>query len=93
MGKEVIIDNVIPTHLESLTAKLREMGYHIETSDDQLLIVGGQKHLKPVDVKTLVYPGFPTDLRRPMTALLTRAKGQASSRTPFTRQDSSTLMS
>lgn len=35
MGKEVIIDNVIPTHLESLTAKLREMGYHIETSDDQ----------------------------------------------------------
>ncbi|MGG1242359.1 UDP-N-acetylglucosamine 1-carboxyvinyltransferase [Bacillus subtilis] len=75
MGKEVIIDNVIPTHLESLTAKLREMGYHIETSDDQLLIVGGQKHLKPVDVKTLVYPGFPTDLQQPMTALLTRAKG------------------
>nr|WGE08146.1 UDP-N-acetylglucosamine 1-carboxyvinyltransferase [Bacillus subtilis] len=75
MGKEVIIDNVIPTHLESLTAKLREMGYHIETSDDQLLIVGGQKNLKPVDVKTLVYPGFPTDLQQPMTALLTRAKG------------------
>lgn len=54
MGKEVIIDNVIPTHLESLTAKLREMGYHIETSDDQLLIVGGQKNLKPVDVKTRI---------------------------------------
>ncbi|MFP9167131.1 UDP-N-acetylglucosamine 1-carboxyvinyltransferase, partial [Enterococcus faecalis] len=51
------------------------MGYHIETSDDQLLIVGGQKNLKPVDVKTLVSPGFPTDLQQPMTALLTRAKG------------------
>ncbi|MDN8842643.1 UDP-N-acetylglucosamine 1-carboxyvinyltransferase, partial [Staphylococcus aureus] len=41
LGKEVIIDNVIPTHLESLTAKLREMGFYIETSDDQLLMLGG----------------------------------------------------
>ncbi|MDM5299756.1 UDP-N-acetylglucosamine 1-carboxyvinyltransferase [Bacillus pumilus] len=75
MGDEVVLDNVIPTHLESITAKLREMGFTIETSNDQLLIVGRNEGLKPVDIKTLVYPGFPTDLQQPMTALLTKAKG------------------
>ncbi|MRX71093.1 UDP-N-acetylglucosamine 1-carboxyvinyltransferase [Bacillus lacus] len=75
MGKEVVIDNVIPLHLESLIAKLREMGLHIETSPDQILVVGGQKKLKAVDVKTLVYPGFPTDLQQPLTSLLTLAEG------------------
>ncbi|MFJ5964280.1 UDP-N-acetylglucosamine 1-carboxyvinyltransferase [Bacillus sp. NPDC093026] len=75
MGDEVVLDNVIPTHLESITAKLREMGFTIETSNDQMLIVGKNEGLKPVDIKTLVYPGFPTDLQQPMTALLTKAKG------------------
>ncbi|MCY7492553.1 UDP-N-acetylglucosamine 1-carboxyvinyltransferase [Bacillus safensis] len=75
MGDEVVLDNVIPTHLESITAKLREMGFIIETSNDQMLIVGRNEGLKPVDIKTLVYPGFPTDLQQPMTALLTKAKG------------------
>ncbi|WLP59339.1 UDP-N-acetylglucosamine 1-carboxyvinyltransferase [Bacillus pumilus] len=75
MGDEVVLDNVIPTHLESITAKLREMGFTIETSNDQMLIVGRNEGLKPVDIKTLVYPGFPTDLQQPMTVLLTKAKG------------------
>ncbi|EID42705.1 UDP-N-acetylglucosamine 1-carboxyvinyltransferase [Parageobacillus thermoglucosidasius] len=74
MGKEVIIDNVIPQHVESLIAKLREMGVHIETSDDQIL-VSSIPDLKAVDVKTLVYPGFPTDLQQPFTSLLTKARG------------------
>jgi UDP-N-acetylglucosamine 1-carboxyvinyltransferase len=74
MGKEVIVDNVIPQHVESLTAKLREMGVHVETSDDQIL-VSSVPALKAVDVKTLVYPGFPTDLQQPFTALLTKAQG------------------
>ncbi|MBY6266725.1 UDP-N-acetylglucosamine 1-carboxyvinyltransferase [Parageobacillus thermoglucosidasius] len=74
MGKEVIIDNVIPQHVESLIAKLREMGVHIETSDDQIL-VSSIPDLKAVDVKTLVYPGFPTDLQQPFTSLLTKAHG------------------
>lgn len=72
-GEKVIIDNVIPQHLESLLAKLREMGVTVEESDEQLLIVPG-KQLKSVDIKTLVYPGFPTDLQQPFTTLLTRAK-------------------
>lgn len=73
-GEEVIIDNVIPTHLESLTAKLREMGVTIIEEDDRL-IVRKNKMLESVDIKTLVYPGFPTDLQQPFTALLTQANG------------------
>lgn len=74
MGSEVIIDNVIPQHLESLTAKLKEMGVSIEEQDDQMRIRSHDK-LKGVDIKTLVYPGFPTDLQQPLTALLTKATG------------------
>jgi UDP-N-acetylglucosamine 1-carboxyvinyltransferase len=51
------------------------MGVRIEESSEQILMVGGQKELKPVDLKTLVYPGFPTDLQQPMTSLLTKANG------------------
>lgn len=71
-GKEVIIDNVISLHIESLLAKLREMGVTIEESGEQLWIAPKDK-LKSVDIKTLVYPGFPTDLQQPFTSLLTKA--------------------
>jgi UDP-N-acetylglucosamine 1-carboxyvinyltransferase len=73
-GEGVLIDNVIPHHLESLIAKLREMGVQIETKDDQVF-VGPAEKMKTVDIKTLVYPGFPTDLQQPLTSLLTRAEG------------------
>lgn len=73
-GEGVLIDNVIPHHLESLTAKLREMGVQIEAGDDQIF-VGPAEKMKAVDIKTLVYPGFPTDLQQPLTALLTNAEG------------------
>jgi UDP-N-acetylglucosamine 1-carboxyvinyltransferase len=76
VGEGVLIDNVIPHHLESLTAKLREMGVPIETGDEQIFI-GKAENLKAVDVKTLVYPGFPTDLQQPFTTLLTKADGSA----------------
>ena len=73
-GEDVLIDNVIPEHLESLIAKLKEMGVKIEQSFEQLRIKGPNK-LTPVDIKTLVYPGFPTDLQQPLTSLLTQAEG------------------
>lgn len=76
VGEGVLIDNIIPHHLESLTAKLREMGVHVEAGDDQVFI-GKSDHYKPIDVKTLVYPGFPTDLQQPFTVLLTKAKGSS----------------
>ncbi len=74
MGNGVTIDNVIPLHLESLIAKLREMGVHIELSDDSVFVRRGQG-LNSVDIKTLVYPGFATDLQQPFTALLTSTEG------------------
>ncbi|MGM7634757.1 UDP-N-acetylglucosamine 1-carboxyvinyltransferase [Bacillus sp. Hm123] len=76
VGGGLVIDNVIPLHLESLTAKLREMNIPIEMADDKIF-VGKADRLKAVDIKTLVYPGFPTDLQQPFTSLLTKAEGSA----------------
>ncbi|ADI00661.1 UDP-N-acetylglucosamine 1-carboxyvinyltransferase [Salisediminibacterium selenitireducens] len=75
VGKRVEIDNVIPLHLESLISKLREMNIDIETRDDSVVISNGRTEKMPVDVKTLVYPGFATDLQQPFTSLLTEANG------------------
>ncbi|KMY55686.1 MULTISPECIES: UDP-N-acetylglucosamine 1-carboxyvinyltransferase [Bacillaceae] len=75
-GDGIVIDNVIPLHLESLTAKLREMNVPVEIGDDKIF-VGKAEKLKAVDVKTLVYPGFPTDLQQPFTSLLTKAEGSS----------------
>ncbi|MFV9510384.1 UDP-N-acetylglucosamine 1-carboxyvinyltransferase [Tepidibacillus sp. LV47] len=71
---DITLLNVIPKHLESLSAKLREMGVIVEEYDDSIRVVG-QSVYKAVDIKTLPYPGFPTDLQQPMSALLTKAKG------------------
>lgn len=76
VGEGILIDNVIPQHLESVTAKLREAGVQIEVADDQMFISRGEG-LKAVDIKTLVYPGFPTDLQQPFTSLLTKANGSS----------------
>ncbi|SEO22908.1 UDP-N-acetylglucosamine 1-carboxyvinyltransferase [Amphibacillus marinus] len=76
IGEDVLIDNVIPQHLEPLLAKLREMGVEIEEGEEQLRI-RSSSHLSAVDIKTLVHPGFPTDLQQPFTSLLTKAEGTA----------------
>lgn len=76
-GDSVVVDNVIPHHLESLIAKMREMNIQIDTNDDQIIVTGTSKVLKAVDIKTLVYPGFPTDLQQPFSVLLTKANGTA----------------
>lgn len=70
----VLIDNVIPKHLEAMTAKLEEMGVEVIEMDESIRIIG-RSNYSPIDVKALVYPGFPTDLQSPMTTLLTQAEG------------------
>ncbi|MFC5589187.1 UDP-N-acetylglucosamine 1-carboxyvinyltransferase [Sporosarcina soli] len=75
-GNGITIDNVIPHHVEALTAKLREMGVNIEEGEEQIFIPKSRK-LQAVDVKTLVYPGFPTDLQQPFSVLLTQAVGSS----------------
>ena len=57
VGDGILIDNVIPSHMESFIAKLREMGVHVETNDDQIY-VGRADKLKAVDIKTLVIQDF-----------------------------------
>jgi len=71
---EVLVKNVIPKHLESITAKLVEMGATITEYDDSVLVKGSD-HLKAVKIKTLPYPGFPTDLQQPMAVLLSLTEG------------------
>src|SRR5690606_26681990 len=73
---DVIIDNIIPKHMEAVTAKLQEMGAHVYEMDESIRVVG-QPRYASVDVKALVYPGFATDLQSPMTSLLTQAKGMS----------------
>ncbi len=70
----VVIDNVIPKHLEALTAKLLEMGVGIEELDESIRVIGRARY-EHADVKALIYPGFATDLQSPMTSLLTQAEG------------------
>ena len=73
-GGDVIIDGCIPTHMDALSAKLLEMGVKVTNGDDAIRVhVVGPR--RAINVKTQVYPGFPTDLQQPMSALLTTAKG------------------
>ncbi len=76
-AEEVIIENIIPQHLESLLSKLQEMGVDINVELDKVTIKKAH-HLKPVDIQTLSYPGYATDLQQPMTPLLTQANGKSS---------------
>ena len=73
-GGEVLIDNVIPKHLECITAKLLEMGVEVEERDDAVL-VRRKGPLSRTNVKTLPYPGFPTDMQPQIAAVLCLAQG------------------
>lgn len=73
---DITIKNVIPKHLESIGAKLKEMGAMVEEGDDSVRVyVEGD--LKGVSVKTAPYPGFPTDVQQPMSALLSVVNGKS----------------
>ncbi len=75
-GKYLKIDNIIPEHLESLISKFIELGVDIEVGQDYCLI-NKKNGYRPTNIKTLVYPGFPTDLQQPFMVLLTQCKGKS----------------
>lgn len=75
-GGEVRLNNVIPKHLESISAKLIEMGVEI-IEDEDAVTVKSRGRLKAVNVKTLPYPGFPTDVQQPMCTILSVAQGRS----------------
>ena len=73
-GGEVLVKNVIPRHLECISAKLRETGTIVQEYEDSVLVKGASV-LRRVNIKTLPYPGFPTDMQPPMGALMCVANG------------------
>lgn len=74
-GGNVLIKNVVPDHLKAVIAKLRECGADIQMLEEGVLVRGDVNPIISTDVKTLPYPGFPTDMQSPFMALLTVAKG------------------
>ena len=73
-GGDVTITGAIPSHMESLSAKLLEMGVSVYCEDDLIRVRSGGS-FRSVNVKTQGYPGFPTDLQQPLSTLLTVARG------------------
>lgn len=73
---DVLIKNVIPTHLEAVSAKLKEMGVEITEYEDSIRVKSDSRP-KSVSIKTLPYPGFPTDMQQPVSVLLALADGTA----------------
>lgn len=73
-GGDVTVKNIIPKHMDSLTAKLAEMGVRIEKHDDSIRVMADGR-LQCSNIKTMSYPGFPTDLQPQMTALLSVCEG------------------
>jgi len=74
-GGDVILENVIPQHLTAVTSKLQETGVLVEEIDQGSIRVRSRGRVNAVDIKTLPYPGFPTDLQPQFMALLCLARG------------------
>lgn len=76
----VILQNIIPTHLEAISAKLMESGVHVTEGDngrEYYLNISADSRPRAVDIKTLPYPGFPTDLQQPMMSFLSVSGGSS----------------
>lgn len=74
LGKELYIENIIKEHLMSLLNKLQEIGIDITEKEDGV-IINHPKKMRGVNITTLIYPGFPTDLAQPISVLLTQCEG------------------
>ena len=75
VGENLKVFNVIPEHVEALTSKLQEMGVNITIGSDSN-VVSSKESYKPVNIKTMVYPGFATDLQQPFSVLAARCNGK-----------------
>jgi UDP-N-acetylglucosamine 1-carboxyvinyltransferase len=73
-GGDVLVKNIIPKHMEPIAAKLTEMGNEVTMYDDSLRVVG-HRPFSPITIKTMPYPGFPTDLQQPMGVVLSVTGG------------------
>ena len=76
VGNYLRIENIIPEHVKSLTDKMFEMGADLEINQDNI-VVNAHDNLTGVNIKTMGYPGFPTDLQQPFVTLLSQATGKS----------------
>jgi len=76
LGDNLKINNIIPSHIEALILKLKEAGVNMEINDDNIIISKGE-NLKAIDIETLVFPGFPTDLQQTIIPFLTQCDGES----------------
>ena len=74
LGENLRIKNIIPSHIESLTSKLIEAGVNLKIGEDYIYVNSSNKY-KAINIKTLPYPGFPTDLQQPIIPFLTQCHG------------------
>lgn len=75
IGENVVIDNVIPEHLDAVVSKLEQIGIKMLIEADRITVLGRAQVLKPVKIQTGVYPSFATDLQQVMATMLTQVKG------------------
>ena len=76
LGKDLRIKGIIKEHIEALLMKLKEIGVDFKIEND-VMIISKCEDIKPTYIKTMVFPGFPTDLQQPITTLLTQANGKS----------------
>ena len=74
-GGEIVIDNIYPQHLEAVIEKIKFAGVNIETIDNHTLKIKRGSEIRPQDVTTSPYPGFPTDMQAQFMVLMTQANG------------------
>lgn len=77
MADDMVVENIIPQHLEAILSKLDEIGINMDIGSDFVRIYDTDVELKPTEISTKPYPGFATDVQQPFSALLTKAKGQS----------------
>lgn len=73
----ILIRNILPDHVKSITAKLKECGVDIQMTDEGMVVRGDVNPLISTDIKTLPYPGFPTDIQSPFMAFLATVQGRS----------------
>lgn len=73
-GGDVVVDNVITSHIKPVIAKLKEAGVEVMENGDSVRVIGNGS-IKPIDIKTLPYPGFPTDMQAQFMAMMTICEG------------------
>ncbi len=75
IGENVIVDNIIPEHLDAVISKLEDIGIEMNIESDRITVLGRKDVLKPVNIHTGVYPSFATDLQQVMATMLTQVPG------------------